>query len=82
LQGSLLTICIIFISIYVNAQGGDSTLRDQLSDTTRPDLITRLKIVAEKAAEKSQTKLKENQIAARQDHLFNELGKVSEAAEL
>ena len=82
LQGSLLTICIIFISIYVNAQGGDSTLRDQLSDTTRPDLITRLKIVAEKAAKKSQTKLKENQIAARQDHLFNELGKVSEAAEL
>ena len=82
MQGSLLTICIIFISIYVNAQGGDSTLRDQLSDTTRPDLITRLKIVAEKAAKKSQTKLKENQIAARQDHLFNELGKVSEAAEL
>ena len=82
LPGLLLSICIIFISIYGNAQGGDSTLRDQLSDTTRQDLITRLKTIAEKAAKKSQTKLRENQIAARQDKLFNEIEKVTEAAEL
>jgi hypothetical protein len=82
IPGLLLTICVIFISIYGNAQGGDSTLKDQLSDTTRPDLISRLRTVAEKAAKKSQARLKENQIAARQDHLFNEIGKVSEAAEL
>ncbi len=82
IQGLLLIICIVFTSIYARAQGQDSTIRDQLSDTARPDLVSRLKSVAGRAAKKSQTKLTENRIAARQDQLFNEIEKVTEAAAL
>ena len=78
----LLFSFITFISIYGNCQARDSSLKAQLGDTTYPDLMSRLTKEGEKAAKISQTKLKENQIAARQDHLFDEIEKVTEAAEL
>ncbi len=77
----LLVFCMTLISLYVAAQEKDSSRRNQVSDTTKPDLISGLRKLGEKAAQKSQTKFKEEQVAARQDNLFENIRKITEDAE-
>ena len=71
----LLVFCMALISLYIGAQEKDSSRRNQVSDTTKPDLISGLRKLGEKAAQKSQTKFKEEQVAARQDNLFENIKK-------
>ena len=52
----------------------------QLNDTTQPDLISRLKKIGEQAAQRSLTKFKEDQVAARQDRLFEKIEVITEEA--
>ena len=77
-----LVFFITFICIYGNGQEKDSSRGVQPGDTSNRDRMSGLRKQGEKAAKISQTKLKENQIAARQDHLFDEIEKVTEAEEL
>jgi len=77
----LLVFCMGLISLYGVAQEKDSLLGIQLNDTTQPDLISRLRKIGEQAAQKNQTKFKEEQVAARQDNLFENIKKITGEAE-
>ena len=79
----ILLVCFMgSISLFAGAQARDSSMRAGVSDTINPDLITRLRNTGETAAKKSHTKFREDQVAARQDDLFEKIRRVSEAAEL
>ena len=78
----LLVVFMGLISLYVAAQEKDTSLKIQLNDTTQPDLIPRLRKIGEQAAQRSQTKFKEEQVASRQDRLFEKIIVITEEAAL
>ena len=74
----LLVFCIGLINFNVAGQTRDSSVNIQLNDTTQPDLILKLRKTGERAAQRSQTKFKEEQVAARQDNLFEKIKKITD----
>jgi hypothetical protein len=58
----LLVFCMALISFYVAAQQKDSSRRNQPGDTTKPDLISGLRKLGEKAAQKPRLNSKRNRL--------------------